>query len=142
MVLCRTLSPAALSKLKDMVAEHLDNLLYLNDILCLKVHAINEVLTAQVIKKLLVPLYVHSLVPTYALVPADQVRPVPVGRARAAGARCGYVLTQTDGPPCTPGPCVFCVCVCVCAGRRWIISVTRRRSRASHASRPRWLCSC
>jgi len=68
------MSPAELSKLKDMVAEHLDNLYYLNDILCLKVHAINEVLTAQVIKKLLVPLYLHSLIPVYALELNDQVR--------------------------------------------------------------------
>jgi len=75
------MSPADLSKLKDMVAEHLDNLYYLNDILCLKVHAINEVLTAQVIKKLLVPLYLHSLIPVYALELNDQVRRGPSCRA-------------------------------------------------------------
>jgi len=50
-------------KLEDLVAEHIDNLYYLNDIFALNVNSINEVLAAQVLKKLLMPLYVQSLVP-------------------------------------------------------------------------------
>ena len=50
-------------KLEDLVAEHYDNLYYLNDIFLLNVHPINEVLEAQILKKFVVPLYIHSLVP-------------------------------------------------------------------------------
>ena len=50
-------------RLEDLVAEHCDNLYYLNDIFSLEVHSVNNVLEAQVLKKFLIPLYVHSLVP-------------------------------------------------------------------------------
>jgi len=50
-------------KLEDLVAEHYDNLYYLNDIFSLNVNSVNDVLEAQVIKRFLIPLYVHSLVP-------------------------------------------------------------------------------
>jgi len=50
-------------KLEDLVAEHYDNLYYLNDIFSLNVSSVNDVLEAQVIKRFLIPLYVHSLVP-------------------------------------------------------------------------------
>ena len=48
-------------RLADLVAEHLDHLHYLNDILCLNIHALNEVLTDHLLNRLLIPLYVHSL---------------------------------------------------------------------------------
>jgi len=78
-------SSGKMGKLPDLVAEHVDNLYYLNDIFSLKVNknsgqktncnasfkkqvfAINEVLTAQVLKKLVIPLYVHSLIPAHSL---------------------------------------------------------------------------
>ncbi|XP_071033380.1 protein CLEC16A homolog isoform X2 [Parasteatoda tepidariorum] len=50
------------TKLADLVAEHLDHLHYLNDILCLHIEALNDVLTDHLLNKLLVPLYVYSLV--------------------------------------------------------------------------------
>ncbi|GIY14224.1 protein CLEC16A homolog [Caerostris extrusa] len=50
------------TKLADLVAEHLDHLHYLNDILCLHIDALNDVLTAHLLNKLLIPLYVYSLV--------------------------------------------------------------------------------
>jgi len=50
-------------KLEDLVAEHYDNLYYLSDIFTLNVNSVNQVLEAQVLKKFLIPLYVHSLVP-------------------------------------------------------------------------------
>ena len=118
---CSTLSPAALSKLKDMVAEHLDNLFYLNDILCLKVHAINEVLTAQVIKKLLIPLYVHSLVPLYALQVNDQVRLASLPPPAAVHTR-SHRRERRPHRPKARLP-------------------HRSRCTASHASRPQWRSS-
>lgn len=48
-------------RLADLVAEHLDHLHYLNDILCLDIHALNDVLTDHLLNRLLIPLYVYSL---------------------------------------------------------------------------------
>ena len=48
-------------RLADLVAEHLDHLHYLNDILCLNIDALNEVLTDHLLNRLLIPLYVYSL---------------------------------------------------------------------------------
>lgn len=49
------------NRLADLVAEHLDHLHYLNDILCLDIADLNHVLTDHLLNKLLVPLYVFSL---------------------------------------------------------------------------------
>lgn len=49
------------NRLSDLVAEHLDHLHYLNDILCLDIGDLNEVLTDHLLNKLLIPLYVYSL---------------------------------------------------------------------------------
>lgn len=46
-----------------MVAEHLDHLHYLNDILCLDIPDLNAVLTEHLLHKLFVPLYIFSLTP-------------------------------------------------------------------------------
>ncbi|XP_077526943.1 C-type lectin domain containing ema isoform X2 [Haemaphysalis longicornis] len=50
------------TRLSDLVAEHLDHLHYVNDILCLRIEALNAVLTDHLLHRLLVPLYVYSLV--------------------------------------------------------------------------------
>ncbi|EEC20586.1 protein CLEC16A, putative, partial [Ixodes scapularis] len=50
------------TRLADLVAEHLDHLHYVNDILCLHIEALNAVLTDHLLHRLLVPLYVYSLV--------------------------------------------------------------------------------
>lgn len=50
------------TRLSDLVAEHLDHLHYMNDILCLRIEALNAVLTDHLLNRLLVPLYVYSLV--------------------------------------------------------------------------------
>lgn len=52
----------SLNKLKNLVAEHLDHLHYLNDILCLNIDNLNKVLTEHLMKKLLIPLYVYSFI--------------------------------------------------------------------------------
>ncbi|XP_078348626.1 protein CLEC16A-like isoform X2 [Oculina patagonica] len=49
-------------RLKDLVAEHLDHLHYLHDILSLNIKDVNVVLTGHFINRLLIPLYIYSLV--------------------------------------------------------------------------------
>ncbi|GAB1602331.1 protein CLEC16A-like isoform X3 [Argonauta hians] len=48
-------------RLADLVAEHLDHLHYLNDILSLNIDELNEVLVEHLLNRLLIPLYVYSL---------------------------------------------------------------------------------
>lgn len=49
-------------KLSDLVAEHLDHLHYLNDILIINCEFLNDVLTDHLLNRLFLPLYVFSLV--------------------------------------------------------------------------------
>ncbi|XP_067005962.2 protein CLEC16A homolog isoform X2 [Anabrus simplex] len=49
------------NRLADLVAEHLDHLHYLNDILSLDIADLNQVLTDHLLNKLFIPLYVYSL---------------------------------------------------------------------------------
>ncbi|KAM6054843.1 protein CLEC16A isoform 1-T1 [Chlamydotis macqueenii] len=49
-------------KLGDLVAEHLDHLHYLNDILIINCEFLNDVLTDHLLNRLFLPLYVYSLV--------------------------------------------------------------------------------
>ncbi|CAG9865200.1 unnamed protein product [Phyllotreta striolata] len=49
------------NRLSDLVAEHLDHLHYINDILCLNIIDLNHVLTDHLLHKLLIPLYIYSL---------------------------------------------------------------------------------
>lgn len=49
-------------KLDDLVAEHLDHLHYLNDILHLSIEDLNQVLTEHLLNRLLIPLYIYSLI--------------------------------------------------------------------------------
>lgn len=49
-------------KLDDLVAEHLDHLHYLNDILLLQISDLNAILTEHLLNRLLVPLYIFSLI--------------------------------------------------------------------------------
>lgn len=51
------------SRLSNLVAEHLDHLHYLNDILLLEIEGLNAVLTEHLLHKLFVPLYIYSLTP-------------------------------------------------------------------------------
>ena len=44
------------------MAEHLDHLHYINDILCLRIDNLNEVLTDHLLNRLFIPLYIYSLV--------------------------------------------------------------------------------
>ncbi|ELU12250.1 hypothetical protein CAPTEDRAFT_114708 [Capitella teleta] len=62
-------------RLADLVAEHLDHLHYLNDILCLNIHALNGVLTDHLLNRLLIPLYVYSLTQKQAYEQRTEERP-------------------------------------------------------------------
>lgn len=53
-------------RLKMQVADHLDHLHYLHDILCLKIDKLNVILTDHLLNRLLIPLYVYSL-PSHGL---------------------------------------------------------------------------
>lgn len=52
------------NRLSNLVAEHLDHLHYLNDILLLEIDGLNAVLTEHLLHKLFVPLYIYSLTPS------------------------------------------------------------------------------
>ena len=58
-------------RLEQLVAEHLDHLHYISDILSLKVQSLNDVIIDHLLNRLLIPLYVYSL--TDQLVDSDQV---------------------------------------------------------------------
>ena len=49
-------------RLKDLVADHLDHIHYINDILCLNIVELNEILTEYLLDRLIIPLYLYSLV--------------------------------------------------------------------------------
>lgn len=55
------------------MAEHLDHLHYLNDILLLQIEDLNAVLTEHLLHKLFVPLYIFSLTPSTPLPPMARV---------------------------------------------------------------------
>ncbi|KAL1130694.1 hypothetical protein AAG570_011935 [Ranatra chinensis] len=54
------------TRLSDLVAEHLDHLHYLTDILNLNIEALNDVLIDHLLNKLFVPLYIFSLLPPHS----------------------------------------------------------------------------
>ncbi|KFD57760.1 hypothetical protein M513_01430, partial [Trichuris suis] len=60
-VLVENASWSSMSRLEDLTAEHQDHVHYLNDILCLQVHDLNEVLIDQIMSKLFLPVYFNSL---------------------------------------------------------------------------------
>uniref|UniRef100_A0A5S6QMS8 FPL domain-containing protein n=1 Tax=Trichuris muris TaxID=70415 RepID=A0A5S6QMS8_TRIMR len=60
-VLVENASWSSLSRLEDLTAEHQDHIHYLNDILCLQVEDLNEVLIDQILSKLFLPVYFNSL---------------------------------------------------------------------------------
>lgn len=49
------------SRLEHLVAEHLDDMHYLNDILSLGIDSLNDVLISHTLGRLLLPLYVYSI---------------------------------------------------------------------------------
>ena len=54
----------SINKLKDVVAEHLDHLHYVNDILTLNIDPLNRVLTDHLLNRLFIPLYIYSFART------------------------------------------------------------------------------
>ncbi|KAF6201259.1 hypothetical protein GE061_005706 [Apolygus lucorum] len=76
------------SRLADLVAEHLDHLHYLNDILCLNIDELNDVLIDHLLNKLFVPLYIFSLLP------AHQFSPLQEGKPRVSSVVSLFLLSQ------------------------------------------------
>ncbi|XP_073974512.1 C-type lectin domain containing ema isoform X2 [Rhodnius prolixus] len=74
------------SRLADLVAEHLDHLHYLNDILCLNIDDLNDVLIDHLLNKLLIPLYIFSLLP--------QKQSLQEGKARVSSVVSLFLLSQ------------------------------------------------
>lgn len=88
-------------RLSNLVAEHLDHLHYLNDILLLKIDGLNAVLTEHLLHKLFVPLYMYSLTP-----------PTPVSMAvvtRNLAAVLNKIVDIDDDVPETSNPRVSSV---------------------------------
>ena len=61
--------------LDDLVAEHLDHLHYLNDILLLDISDLNNVLSDHLLNRLLIPLYIFSLIYASPTNPSTRKRP-------------------------------------------------------------------
>ncbi|XP_018901977.2 protein CLEC16A homolog isoform X2 [Bemisia tabaci] len=74
--------------LADLVAEHLDHLHYLNDILTLDISDLNEVLNDHLLNKLLTPLYIFSLIPD------DQLKPAQTSKPRMSTIVSLFLLSQ------------------------------------------------
>ncbi|CAH8671978.1 unnamed protein product [Schistosoma rodhaini] len=53
------------TKLKDLVAEHIDHLHYIDDLLSLGIEGLNEVLCDQLLRRLFIPLHIYSLFKQY-----------------------------------------------------------------------------
>ncbi|BET02259.1 Uncharacterised conserved protein [Nesidiocoris tenuis] len=77
------------SRLADLVAEHLDHLHYLNDILCLDIDDLNEVLIVHLLNKLFIPLYIFSLLPVQQSSPIIQE-----GKFRVSSVVSLFLLSQ------------------------------------------------
>uniref|UniRef100_A0A0K8S8S4 Uncharacterized protein n=1 Tax=Lygus hesperus TaxID=30085 RepID=A0A0K8S8S4_LYGHE len=76
------------SRLADLVAEHLDHLHYLNDILCLNIDELNDVLIDHLLNKLFIPLYIFSLLPVH------QFGPLQEGKPRVSSVVSLFLLSQ------------------------------------------------
>ena len=63
------------SQLESLVAEHLDDLHYCNDILSLNVSSLNEILTEHLLNRLFIPLYVYSLFDVSAAAKKEEESP-------------------------------------------------------------------
>ena len=59
--------------LKDVVAEHLDHLHYINDILMLNIDSLNRVLTDHLLNRLFIPLYIYSF--ARSSIPSEDMKP-------------------------------------------------------------------
>eukprot|EP00092_Neocalanus_flemingeri_P007638 GFUD01008244.1.p1 GENE.GFUD01008244.1~~GFUD01008244.1.p1 ORF type:complete len:954 (-),score=272.12 GFUD01008244.1:196-3057(-) len=63
----------SMNKLRDVVAEHLDHLYYINDILSLNIASLNRVLSDHLLNRLFIPLYIYSFARNS--IPAEDMKP-------------------------------------------------------------------
>merc|ERR1719259_477503 len=87
----------SLNRLKDLVAEHLDHLHYLNDILCLQIDNLNRVLTEHLVNRLFIPLYIYSLVKKFNTNSIEVMKP-HISRVTALFLLCHVFLILTHAP--------------------------------------------
>ena len=63
------------NSLESLVAEHLDHLHYINDIVLLDVECLDEIIIEHLLDRLLIPLYVYSLFETSASAREEEETP-------------------------------------------------------------------
>eukprot|EP00092_Neocalanus_flemingeri_P019758 GFUD01021398.1.p1 GENE.GFUD01021398.1~~GFUD01021398.1.p1 ORF type:complete len:960 (-),score=279.18 GFUD01021398.1:290-3169(-) len=63
----------SMNKLRDVVAEHLDHLYYINDILSLNIASLNRVLSDHLLNRLFIPLYIYSFARNS--IPTEDMKP-------------------------------------------------------------------
>jgi protein CLEC16A len=63
----------SLNRLKDIVADHIDHLHYINDILGLKIASLNRILSDHLLNRLFIPLYIYSFARSH--IPTEDMRP-------------------------------------------------------------------
>ncbi|KAF5401017.1 hypothetical protein PHET_05212 [Paragonimus heterotremus] len=85
------LSPQCRTRLDDLVAEHVDHLHYLNDLLSLNVEGINDVLCDHLLHRMLIPLHLYSLTKRYKPSSPKDVR---VKRPHVSHPVAAFMLTQ------------------------------------------------
>ena len=96
-------SHRSLNRLKDLVAEHLDHLHYLNDILCLQIDALNAVLTDHLLNRLFIPLYIYSIGAPHSGVNLAQADVVSNSTSSTS-----KLQVRSSSSLCDQGPQVFC----------------------------------
>ncbi|KAA3672855.1 protein CLEC16A [Paragonimus westermani] len=85
------LSSQCRTRLDDLVAEHVDHLHYLNDLLSLNVEGINDVLCDHLLHRMLIPLHLYSLTKRYKPSTPKDMR---VKRPHVSHPVAAFMLTQ------------------------------------------------
>lgn len=85
-------------KLKANVADHLDHLHYLNDILLLEIDVLNMILTDHMVNRLLIPLYIYSLPSKDDLPSANNPDRVHIGKLVALFLLAQHLLIMDHTP--------------------------------------------
>jgi len=86
----------SLNKLKDLVAEHLDHLHYVNDILNLNIDSLNRVLSDHLLNRLFIPLYMYSMARN-STTPSEDMKP-HVSQIVSLFLLCQVFLVITHNP--------------------------------------------
>ncbi|EDV28283.1 uncharacterized protein TRIADDRAFT_53756 [Trichoplax adhaerens] len=113
------------SRLKDLVAEHVDHLHYINDIYCLNIGCLNSILTDQLLNRLIIPLYVNSLLTQE--MPRDDGDNGQSAKTRIHPAIAIYLLSQIFYI-ISYRPLISCLCDIVLYGEESILMTKAHKS--------------